>query len=333
MRTIPLTVFLWACASAAEMHEPATAEAISVTTAPIEVREVARPVHGTGRVQATDQALLSFPFGGVASDVRVVRGQQVRRGEVLAVLDASAARAQLVAARSALAKAERDATRAEALEGTALSVAQRQDALTGLEVARANVDAASFQARRSALVAPADGVVVDVWVDEDQTVGAGQPVVSFAGVDGYEVELVLPAADALLVDVGTEATARIGALGRTVTGRVTERAGGAGPLGGFTVVVALDAEGGPLAPGLVASVDLRPTGEPLATVPVEALAEADGDEGAVYVVEDGTAHRVPVTVAFLADPLVALRSAPPAGTEIVVSGVAFVTDGASVVSR
>ena len=53
---------------------------------------------------------------------------------------------------------------------------------SGLFRTQADLDAARFQARRSVLVAPADGTVLDVFVDDGQTAGAGQPVLRFAGV-------------------------------------------------------------------------------------------------------------------------------------------------------
>jgi RND family efflux transporter MFP subunit len=331
------TVFLLAASlpgcSAAEAITESPEGAVPITIAAVSPLPVARPIHGAGRLRARDEAVLSFPFGGVVADVAAVRGQRVRRGEVLARLDAVPARAQLAAAESALAKAERDADRARVLEGTALSTAQQQDAATGLDVARANLDAARFQTRRSLLVAPTDGVVVDVFAEDGQTAGAGQPILTFAGDGGLEVELVLPAELALLADPGTPAVATVRAARATVPGRVVERAGGAGPLGGFTVVVTLDPTDAPLAPGLVAAVDLSARPDVRLTVPVESLAEADGAEAAVYAVQDGVARRVPVVVDFLAGPLAVLAEGPPAGTPVVVDGVPFVADGAAVEVR
>lgn len=321
------------CGEAAATLDARPTDAVSVTTAPVVTAEVAPTVHGAGRLRAADGATLSFPFGGVVARVDAVRGQRVRRGQRLAVLDAASAQAQLSAATSALEKAERDAARARVLEGTALSTAQQQDAVTGLRIAEANLQSARFQARRSALVAPADGVVVDVFVTADQTAAPGQPAITFAPDGGLEVELVLPAADALRIEPGDAATVAVGAADRTLGGHVIERAGGAGTLGGITAVVALDGDVAGLVPGLVASVDLRPAPRPLRTLPVGALAEADGDEAVVYVVSEGAAHRTPVQLAFWDGETVALREGPPEGTEVVVAGLPFVTDGAAVVVR
>jgi RND family efflux transporter MFP subunit len=333
MRLFPslTSLVLAACATSSAAPPQIVDESVPVTVAALGSEPLSRVVHGVGRLRTADEVALAYPFPGIAADVRVRRGQVVHAGQVLAILDAAPARAQLEVAQQALEKAERDATRARALEGTALSESQRQDAVTGLEIAKANVASASFQARRSTLVAPADGVVVDTKIEEGQTLSAGMPVVWFSGAGGFEVELALPAADALLCPPGTAVEAHFAALGASIRGRVSERAGGAGPQGLWSLTVALDPTDLSLASGLVATVDLSPAPAEWPAVPFEALAEADGDDAAVYSVDDaGVAHRVPVRIAFVADDRVALADAPPAGTAIVVAGVPFVTDGALV---
>jgi membrane fusion protein, multidrug efflux system len=325
----PLALLL-AAGCADSQAETLVDDAVAVALAPLETAPLARPLRGVGRVRTADDVALAFPFPGIAARVAVSRGQAVREGETLVVLDAAPARAQLAVAESALAKAERDATRATALEGTALSAAQRQDAVTGLEIARANVDAAAFQARRSVLRAPADGVVLDVQVDDGQTLGAGQPVVWFSGAAGWEIELSLPAADALQAVPGTPVTATLAALDARISGTVAERAGGPGAHGAWSLTVALDPVDLPLASGLIATVDLAPAPSDWPAVPFAALAEADGRDAVVYTVADGIARRLPVRIAFLAGDRVALADGPPPGTPIVVSGVPFLADGARV---
>lgn len=328
MRPLVLILGLAGCVSEAATPAPPIDEAVAVRTTPVTEVLASRPIHGVGRLHATTEAWLSFPFGGVVDDVRVTPGQRVRRGEVLAVLDAAPALAQRDAARAALDKAERDAARAARLEGAATAPMQTEDARTGVAVARAQLDGAEFQARRSTLVAPSDGVVVGVRVEDGETVGAGLPVLRFAGADGYEVDVVLAAADGLAAEVGSAAVVDV--LGREVPGHVVERAGGAGALGGWSVVVALDADDPGLAPGLVAEVTVAPPPTPWRFVPLAAIAEADGDDGAVFVVDGDVARRVPVTVGFVDGDRVALRDGPPPGVPVVETGVPFVRDGARV---
>lgn len=331
MRSLPV-LLLVACAHASEPHAEVGAPPVAVETTRVEVRSVARRVHGAGRVRAADEVTMSFPSGGVVAQVRVEAGERVTRGQVLAVLDAAPARARLDGARSAAEKARRDFTRATALEGSGLARQQREDASTGLEVAQANLEAASFEVRRSALVAPADGIVLERFAEPDQTVGAGAPVLRLGTDAAWELGVAISAADALRVEVGIPATVSLAAYpGETFGGRVVRRAGGAGGLGTWSLTVALDPTDRALASGLVGAADLAPESEPLPVVPLSALAEVNGTTASVYVVDDGSiARRVPVKIAWFDGEDVAL-AAPREGLDAVISvGTAFVRDGVAV---
>jgi RND family efflux transporter MFP subunit len=331
MRSLPV-LLLVACAHASEPPKEVGTPPVAVRTEPVEVRAVRRTVHGAGRVRAADEVTLSFPSGGVVAQVKVEAGERVTRGQVLAVLDAGPARARRDGALSAVEKAERDFARATALEGSGLARQQREDATTGLEVAQANLEAASFEVRRSVLVAPADGIVLDRFADPDQTVAPGGPVVRLAIDAAWELGVAVPAADALRVDVGMPATATLAAYpGESFPGRVVRRAGGAGGLGTWTVTVALDPTDRALASGLVGGADLAPESDPLPVVPLSALAEVNGSVAAVYVVDEGAvARRVPVTIASFDGDDVALSSPREGLVEVITVGTAFVRDGAPV---
>jgi RND family efflux transporter MFP subunit len=324
-----LLLLATSCASS-EAQRPVGPAPVVVRTVAVTEASLPRPVHGAGRLQSADEVTLSFPAGGVVARVEVEAGERAERGQVLAILDAAPARSQLESAQSAVTKAERDLARTSALEGTALARAQREDAATGLEIARANLSAAEYAVRRSVLIAPADGVVVDRYVDPNQTVAPGAPVIRLATDSAWELPIVVPAADALRIEPGLDATVRLAAYGDApFSGRVVRRAGGAGGLGNWTVTVALDPADRPLASGLVGSADLAPLAEALPVVPLSAIAEVDGSRAAIYAVEGGVARRLPVRIAFFADDQVAL--VPPVEVAAVVeSGTPFLRDGAPV---
>lgn len=324
-----LLVVLAGCAGSSAEVEPDPR--LVVRTVPVVLQPVPRPVHGAGRLASASEVTLSFPAGGVVRSVEVETGDRVERGQRVAVLDATPSLARLQGARSAAEKAARDFERATALEGTALSRQQREDAATGLEIAQANLSAAEFEVRHSALVAPADGVVLGRFADPDQTVGAGTPVVRLATDSPWEMEITVPAADALRVEPGLPATVHLAVYGDVpFAGHVVRRAGGAGGLGTWRVTIALDPTDRPLASGLVGGAELAPESEPVPVVPLSALAEGDGSRGAVYTVDpEGLARRVPVRVAFFSDDQVALVPPVQVG-EVIDLGTAFVRDGVPV---
>lgn len=335
MRISPMSLavfpLLAACAHAQDADVPATNPPVPVQTTPVVREPVSPTIHGSGRLRAADEATLSFPSGGVVARILVDAGDRVQRGQLLAVLDAAAARARLESARSATEKAERDLSRASALEGSALARQQREDAATGLDVARANLDAAEFEVRRSVIVAPADGLVLSRYAEPDQTVGPGAPVLRLATDSAWELEIAVPAADALRIEPGEPATVRLTAYpGQRFEGSVARKAGGATVLGSFSVWIALAETSVPLASGLLGGADLAPETAEHPVVPISALAEVDGSDAAVYLFEEGVAKRVPVRIAWLDSGKVALASPSVLSGEVITEGTTFVRDGAPV---
>ncbi|MEQ1507088.1 MAG: efflux RND transporter periplasmic adaptor subunit [Myxococcota bacterium] len=325
-----LAVIAIGCAQASELPDPDGPAPIPVRTVPVDRRAVRMPVHGAGRLRAADEVTLSFAAGGIVARLAVDTGDRVTRGQVLAVLDATPARARLDGARSALDKAQRDLSRATALEGSGLARQQREDATTGLELAEAGLAAAEFEVRRSVLVAPADGVVLGRFTDPNQTVAPGAPVLRLGTDSAWELEVEVAPADGLAIEPGLDATVALAAYpGEVFPGHVVRRAGGANGLGTFTVTVALDPADRALASGLVGSADLVPLAPAGPTVPLSALAEVDGVDAAVYTVDGAVARRVPVRIAGFDGDAVSLRSPVPVDAVIAV-GTAFVRDGAPV---
>ena len=169
MRPLPpllLAVSLFACRAATP--DPATearskvpagaAPAVAVRTVPVTRGPVARPVRGTGMLRLKSEVDLSFKVGGVVTAVLVEEGAAVKKGQLLARVDPTEMEAALRQAKEGQAKADRDLERVRRLHAVgALPIAELQNAETGASMARASVDAAGFNAQRSAIFAPDDG--------------------------------------------------------------------------------------------------------------------------------------------------------------------------------
>ena len=328
---------------AAACGKPASAEssaprdaAIPVRLADVEHDTAALPVTGTGVVAAREEVPLAFKAGGVIADVRVREGDAVRAGQPLAALDVREIDALVSKARSALAKAERDHARAQALwRDSVATLAQAQDAATALEVARADLQAASVNRRYAAIVAPAAGTVLRRLAEPGQTVAPGTPVLLVgSATSGMVVKVGLPDRDAVRVRMGDPATVRLDAYpDRELAGTVRQIAGAASAgTGTYEVQVALASPAG-LRSGLVARVRLQPrAGDGVATVPVEALVEADGDRATVFALSaDGVrARRVPIEIAELRGARVAVRRGLAGVTRVVTEGAPYLDEGTPV---
>lgn len=296
---------------------------------------VTRPVTATGTLGPKEEIPLSFKVGGVIAQLQVDEGQSVRAGDTLALLDLSEIDAAVVRARSAADKAERDLTRAQRLYGDSVAtLEQAQNAATGRDVARAELETATFNRRYAIIVAPASGVILKRSAEPGELVQAGVPILKLGShARGVVVRAGLADRDVVRVRLGDRAVVRFDAFpDQTFEGSVTELAGASDPMTGtYDVEVTIPAASR-LASGLVGQVEIRPAAtHRVALIPIESLLEADGSHATVFAVSaDGRrAERRSVTIAFLTGDRVAVTSGLEGVTTVVTDGAAYLDDGAT----
>jgi multidrug efflux pump subunit AcrA (membrane-fusion protein) len=345
-------------ASAAENAKTTGTPPVVVRLVPIAEGPVDRPIFGTGTLRQKSEADLSFKVGGVVAAVLVEEGARVKKGQVLARLDPTEVDAALRQTKEGARKADRDLERVRRLHASgALPIAELQNAETAASTIRAAVDAATFNAQRSVIVAPDDGRVDRKMVEPGEVVAPGRAVFHVSGRSkGAVVRLGLVDRDALRVREGDDARVMIDALPNApLHGTLTQIATVATPgVGTFDVEVRLDssrAEGASRVPpaadprlpppgvssatesllsGLTAKVEIRRAEQVAGVVPIGALVEGRGTDAAVFVVDQGRAKRVPVKVAFLLDGRAALGVAPEPRTMVVEAGASQLEDGSPV---
>ena len=160
-----------------------------------------------GEVRAREESPLAFRVGGNLVRRNVDAGARVRKGEVLALLDAGdfalqaqAAQAQLAAAEADLVRARGDRDRYARLVGDRLISQSAYDAQVAAyraaegqaRAARAQMDVMRNQEGYSQLRAPRDGVIASRQAEAGQVVAAGQTIFTLAADGGREVAIGLP---------------------------------------------------------------------------------------------------------------------------------------------
>lgn len=199
--------------------------------------DVVQTVQAAGVLQPKVKVDVGAQVSGQVRKIHVQLGQQVRRGDVLVSLDPELARndvaqaeaalaqqAALIESRQAdlkLAKAERarqvrllagEATAATEAERAEVELAKLEADLRGqgasLKRLQAELDKRRLSLGYTTITAPTDGVVVNLPVQEGQTVIAVQvtPVmVTLANMDEITVRTRVPEADIALIQVGQRA--------------------------------------------------------------------------------------------------------------------------------
>ena len=328
---------LLALAGCSVPDAPAAQEApvhqVAVRVAPVERGPLARPVHAAGRVGYSAETRLAFKVGGVVARIAVDEGDHVSKGQVLARLDPREIDAHLSEAESARTKAERDLERATLLNKDDVVTREvLENAATAAEVARAGAAAARFNRRFSEIRAPLSGVVLARLVEPGEVVGPGTPilVVGSAGT-GRVVKAGVADRDVVRLAVGDAADVDLDALpGVRLPGTVSEIAPAATPTTGlFEVEVRIDGAAPALAAGMIARAAIVPRAtEPVTTVPLAALVDADGARGRVFALAADRRHVVPhvVDIAFLIGERVALRGGLDGVAQVVSDGAAYLDD-------
>lgn len=188
---------------------------------------LARPISCLGRIEPFNGVYqLAGPSDlSVVADLRVVEGQVVRRGEVVATLDTyDIRRAELERVEADLAHARTVLGRERDLEASAHSSAARlEEAGRDVRVLEADVAAAQAQLARAQVRAPIDGQVLAIHSRAGERIGTmgllelGQTSRMYVVAEVYET-------DVRLIEIGQKATISSSALDAPLTGQV-ERVG------------------------------------------------------------------------------------------------------------
>lgn len=161
-------------------------------------RAMAHPIVLPGRVEAPNQAQLSFQVGGRLMRVFVREGASVKAGEVLAEIDDTDLRVRLRNAQVAERNAEVDLQRRRQLQRERiLSASSVEQSESSFANARAERESAERQLGYARLTAPYDGKVGRQLERIGTVVASGAPVFSMIDRAVIHVAVNVPAADVL----------------------------------------------------------------------------------------------------------------------------------------
>ena len=343
---LTLLLALTGCGRPAGGEETAVSEARrAVRVARVESQTLADELAVSGLLVARDEATVGAELAGNrVAQVRVDRGDLVRKGQVLVVLDATLIEAQLgqldarvAEAKAAVADAEARSRRADALERAgATSSADRETLGFGLESARAALQASTAQQaelrtrlERLTIRAPASGRVIErnVWTGE--IAGGGTPMLRIAVDDEIELDAEVPEHELSRLRVGGAARVVLPS-GETVPGeirRIDPDVDPAEKLGRARIAL-------PQHPGLRSGGFARALiahderSSPMA--PEAALRFSTDGESVLTVDAEGKVKSVRVKTGARSGGRVELLEGPAAGERVIVGGAAFVLEGDAV---
>ena len=245
-------------------------------------------------VRADRRAVLYAKVSGYVKRVLVDRGDRVKEGQQLAVLESPDLDAQVAAAQAEVTLRRQQLQRALRLVGRSMSQNDREQAEEAVKVAQSALDRARVMKGYDTLRAPFDGTVVARYADPGALLPAAtgstssaQPLLEVAQLDRLRVALQLGQDDAARVRAGDPVSLQIDPGKPPLVARISRLAQSLDPRT-RTMLCEIDLPSPPagLYPGAFVQASITLHGDPRPLVPAEALV-AQGGQIYVAIVQDG----------------------------------------------
>ncbi|MFA6120597.1 MAG: efflux RND transporter periplasmic adaptor subunit [Sideroxydans sp.] len=336
---LALPLLLVACSK--ESAPPAKVERPASTIVVGEVGEDQSNVY-SGEVRARYETVLGFRIGGKLIARNVDVGAKVKKGELLARLDASDTGLQESAADAQYRLAEDEVKRYRELRDKGFVSQSALDAKeTALKAAAAQAGLARNQATYTSLLSDRTGVVSATLAEVGQVVSAGQPVLRVAQDGEREVSIAIPESRFAAIKVGMPAQIEFGVAGnggQTVAAHVREVSPSADPASRtYPARVSFDASNAKIALGMTARVRINEVAKSGVQkvggfkVPLTAIFQQN-DKTAVWIVaQDRSVSLRAVEVSAYRDDGALISSGVAAGERIISAGVHKITAGDKVI--
>jgi RND family efflux transporter MFP subunit len=245
-------------------------------------------------VRADRRAVLYAKVSGYVKRVLVDRGDRVKEGQQLAVLESPDLEAQVAAAQAEVTLRQQQLQRALRLVGRSMSQNDREQAEEAVKVAQSALDRARVMKGYDTLRAPFDGTVVARYADPGALLPAAtgstssaQPLLEVAQLDRLRVALQLGQDDAARVRAGDPVSLQIDPHKPPLVARVSRIAQSLDART-RTMLCEIDLTSPPagLYPGAFVQASITLHGDPRPLIPAEALL-AQGGQIYVAMVQDG----------------------------------------------
>lgn len=309
----------------------------------------------SGVTQAGMESRLSFKVSGTVKSLPVKVGQKVRKGQLIAELDAKDLRLQVQQAQAGHAQARAQLVNARAAYERTRRLYETQNASkSDLDAARAafssakasvasaakQIELARSQLGYTRLRSPAEGTISMVAVEVNENVSPGRAVVALTAKEALpEVKVTVPEVYIAMIKPKDKVSVRIEALkDRELEAEVTEVGVASEAVGSaYPVVVSIQRPASGIRPGMAAEVGFRLGGkggkEGFVVPPVAVGQDRKGRY--VFVAQQtkpglGVVRRRSVEIGELSSRGLEVKSGLKDGDLLVTAGVSQIRDGLEV---
>lgn len=183
----------------AQMQEVIIKE-IPVSVETVNIEKINSELAITGNFEARKSLSVIAESQGVINTLKVSPGQTISKGQIIAVIDASALKTQLMSAQASLDKSEKDVERYQNLLNVgAISQTQFEDVQLGMKNQLAQIANIQQQIQYTSAKAPMNGTISEIFLEEGSFVNLGTQIASI--IDISTVNLIVTVDEKSIVKV------------------------------------------------------------------------------------------------------------------------------------
>ena len=211
-----------------------------------------------GTVEASADVTVGAGIPGIVEAVHIEEGDRVKKGQRLIQIDLRAREARLTEAKAAHELAKKTLERMQKLRKRGDVTVQEYDEAVAAESQRAaSVRSMDVDVSLGHIIAPMNGIVDRIDVEQGEYVHDGTPLARLLAMDTVEIKGGVPERYADAVSREKEAVVIMGALGEERVGKMERLAFGANTLTNtFEATVVLDNPDHRIRPGMIVQVQL-----------------------------------------------------------------------------
>lgn len=285
-----------------------------------------------GTVEALARVTVQTAVAGTVTRIGFTPGAEVREDDALLMLDARQQELALSSASATLEEAEETLARTEQLARSgSISATTLQDAQTAVSLAQIAVEQAEFDLGRRTVTAPLSGVIGLTDFTQGGYLNAGTEIATISQAEQVNIAFSLPERATAVLELGRMVRVTLPSRpGQSFSAQVSAIATEIAPVTRQIAVEAVmdNAEAG-LTHGMIASVQMAVDQPPHAIVPALSLSWSR-DEPSVYVLREGVAEQVPVTLRHRVNDQIWVEADLASGDQVVVEGVQKLRPGSPV---
>lgn len=288
----------------------------------------------------TKQNVLIYPeMAGTLQNVYVSEGQEVKKGQLLAVIDDGGMSSQLAQLKTQLSLAKTTFERQKRLWDQKIGTEiQYLQAKANYETQENTVNQFESQLSKFSMRAPFSGVIDDVIRDQGTVVAPGGPgseVFRIINLSNMFIEVAVPESFIANVTVGKKVKVHFPVLGKSIDSHVRQAGNFINPNNrSFLVEIPVSTLEGQVKPNMTAKVEINDyKSEQAILIPQSVISENAEGEQYAYVVSNETkentaeAHRNIISTGLTQGDFVEVLSGLKAGDKVIKEGARSVKDG------